>query len=120
MMSCRLDRTATVAGLRTPSYGLFLGITIRAKFHRQIHERPHAHACRAFRGPWLDVVLPRCAGDIEMDPRRVSREFPDEHGAHGGAAALAGADILKIRDAALDHLAILIVHGERPHFFASH
>jgi len=73
---------------------------------------------RAFRRPGLDVVLPGGAGDIEMDPRRIASEFLDEHRAHGGAAAFAGADVLNVRDAALDHLAIFLVQGEEATFFA--
>ncbi len=55
-----------------------------------------------------------------MDPGRVPGKFLDEHGAHDGPSAFAGADVLNVGDAALDHLAVFVIQGKGPHFFAGH
>src|SRR4029077_4548596 len=47
-----------------------------------------------------------------------SGEFWSTPGAGDGAAAFAAADVLNVREAALDEFAILVVHRQLPHFLA--
>src|SRR5258708_34749104 len=54
-----------------------------------------------------------------MNPRRVAGEFLDEHGAGDGAAAFAAADILYIGEGTLDEIAVGVIDGHLPHFFAN-
>src|SRR5713226_9854613 len=53
-----------------------------------------------------------------MNPWRVAGKFLDEHGAGDGAAALAAADVLDIGERSLDEIAVVVVDGHLPHFFA--
>src|SRR5580692_11908529 len=55
-----------------------------------------------------------------MNPRSVPSEFLYEHRPRDRSATLAAADVLDVRDAALDHFAVVVVDRERPHFFAGH
>src|SRR5579863_10082015 len=76
-------------------------------------------ASGALREPWLSVVVPGGACDVEVDPRSVAGEFPDEPRAGDGASAFAAADVLNVGKAAFNEFPIFVVHGELPHFFAS-
>src|SRR6266446_10487139 len=84
----------------------------------EVDQGAEGYAGGAFGEPGLGVVVPGGAGNVEMDPGRVAGEFLDEHGAGDGAAALAAADVLDVGDSALDELAIVVVDGHLPHFFA--
>ena len=68
----------------------------------EVDEGAEGDAGGAFGEPGLGVVVPGGAGDVEMNPRRVAGEFLDEHGAGDGAAPFSAADVLDIRDGALD------------------
>jgi len=84
----------------------------------QVHQRAESNAGWTLGQPGLGVVIPRGARDVEVDPRRIAREFSDEPGASDRAAALAASDVLNVRKTALDLLAIVVVHRHLPHFFA--
>src|SRR5216683_2603460 len=76
------------------------------------------YASRAFGEPGLGVVIPGGAGDVEVDPGGLAGKFLDEHGAGDRAAAFTAADVLDVSDGALDELAVIVVDGHLPHFFA--
>src|SRR6266853_1517591 len=86
--------------------------------HDEMDESAKSHAGGAFGEPRLGVVIPGRAGDVQMNPRRVAGEFLDEHGAGDGAAAFAAADVLYIGEGALNEIAVIVVDGHLPHFFA--
>ncbi len=83
-----------------------------------MNEGAKGHAGGAFGEPRLGVVVPGGTGDVQVNPRRVASEFLDEHGAGNGAAAFAAADVLDIGDGSLDEIAVVVVDGHLPHFFA--
>src|SRR5258708_31599810 len=82
-------------------------------------ESAQGHAGGAFGEPGLGVVIPGGAGDVQGNPRRVAGEFLDEHGAGDGGAAFAAGDILYIGEGTLDEIAVVVVDGHLPHFFAN-
>jgi len=84
-----------------------------------VDESAERHTSGTFGEPGLGVVVPSSAGDVQVNPGRVACEFLDEHGASDGAAALAAADVLNIRDGPLDEIAVIVVNRHLPHFFAS-
>src|SRR5579859_40703 len=86
--------------------------------HDQVYQRAQGYAGGAFGEPGLGVVVPRGAGDVQMDPGGIAGEFLDEHGAGDGAAALAAADILDVGYGAFDEFAVVVINGHLPHFFA--
>src|SRR5215471_2431883 len=83
-----------------------------------MHKGAKGDASRAFGEPGLGVVVPGSAGDVEVNPWRIAREFADEPRTGDGAAALAAANVLNIRKAALDEFAIFVIHRQLPHLFA--
>src|SRR5215471_1869443 len=76
----------------------------------QMHERAQRHSRWAFCEPRFGVVIPCCASDVEVTPRRVTRKFADEPRACDRASSFAAADILNVCKTSLDEFAILIVH----------
>src|SRR5882724_6493914 len=82
-----------------------------------MNQGAQGYAGWAFREPGLGVVVPGSAGDVEVNPGGVAGKFLDEHGTGYGAAAFAAADVLDVRDGALDELAVVVVEGHLPHFF---
>src|SRR2546427_12664340 len=84
----------------------------------KVDEGAQGHAGGAFGKPRLGVVVPGSAGDVQVNPGGVAGEFLDEHGAGDGAAAFAAADVLDIGDGSLDEIAVVVVDGHLPHFFA--
>src|SRR5713226_1970415 len=86
--------------------------------HDKMDKRAERDAGGAFGKPGLGIVVPGGAGDVEMDPRSVAREFFQEHGPGDGPAAFTAANVLYISYAALDEFAVFVVHGHLPHFFA--
>src|SRR5882724_47031 len=82
-------------------------------------EGAEGYAGGAFGEPRLGVVIPGGAGDVQVDPRRVAREFADEPSTGDGTAAFAATDVLDVCKAALDEFAIFVVHGQLPHFFTN-
>src|SRR5262249_39834506 len=89
----------------------------KSKTRNQMDECAESNPGWAFCEEGLGVVVPCRSGDIEVNPRRVTRELADEPSASDGAAAFAAADILNVRETPLDEFAILIVHRHLPHFF---
>src|SRR5260370_39564569 len=79
---------------------------------------PEGYASGAFGEPRLGVVVPGGAGDVQVNPWSVAGEFLDEHGAGNRAAALAAADVLDVSDGSLDEIAVVVIDGHLPHFFA--
>src|SRR5712691_1583141 len=84
----------------------------------EVDQGAEGYAGGAFGEPGLGVVVPGGAGDVEVNPGRVAGEFLDEHGAGDGAAAFAAADVLDVGDGSLDEIAVVVVDGHLPHFFA--
>src|SRR5713101_1192685 len=84
----------------------------------EVDEGAEGYAGGAFGEPGLGVVVPGGAGDVQVNPGRVAGEFLDEHGAGDGAAAFAAADVLYIGEGALNEIAVIVVDGHLPHFFA--
>src|SRR5437870_5424515 len=54
-----------------------------------------------------------------MNPRRISGKLFQKHGLWDRAATLSAADILNVRDAALDEFAVFFVDGHLPHLFSA-
>src|SRR6516165_2374097 len=81
-------------------------------------QRAEGYAGGAFGEPRFCIVVPGCAGDIQVNPGRVAGKFLQEHRAGDSAAALATADILNVGERALDEFTIFVVSGELPHFLA--
>src|SRR5713101_7330567 len=94
------------------------GRACRSVRRDEMDEGAEGDAGGTFGHPSFLVVVPGGAGDVQMDPRCVAGELFDEHGAGDGAAAFSTADILNIREAALDEFAVVVVDGHLPHFFA--
>src|SRR5712692_2039702 len=106
-------RMAPPASTRSMEQAILL-----SRRHDEVDEGTEGYAGGTFGEPGLGVVVPGGAGDVEMYPRRVAGEFLDEHSAGDGAAAFAAADVLDVGDGALDEIAIIVVNGHLPHFFA--
>src|SRR5258707_3728921 len=87
--------------------------------HHEVNEGAQGHSGGAFGEPRLGVVIPSGTGEVQVDPRLLAGEFLDDHGAGNGAAAFAGADILYIGEGTLDEIAVVVVDGHLPHFFAN-
>src|SRR6266478_8085702 len=83
-----------------------------------MNEGAEGHAGGALGEPGFVVVVPGGTGDIQVNPGRVASEFLDEHGAGDGAAAFAAADVLDVGERALYEIAVVVVDGHLPHFFA--
>src|SRR5713226_395171 len=84
----------------------------------EVDQGAEGYAGGAFGEPGLGVVVPSGAGNVQVNPGRVAGEFLDEHGAGNGAAAFAAADVLDVGDGSLDEIAVVVVDGHLPHFFA--
>src|SRR5713101_2223594 len=84
----------------------------------EVDQGAEGYAGGAFGEPGLGVVVPGGAGNVEVNPGRVAGEFLDEHGAGNGAAAFAATDVLDVGDGSLDEIAVVVVDGHLPHFFA--
>jgi len=74
----------------------------KSKRHDEVDEGAEGHAGGTFGEPSFGVIVPGGAGDVEVDPRRVSGEFADEPRAGDGATAFAAADILDVSETPLD------------------
>ena len=77
-----------------------------------------SYARRPFRDPGFLIFGPSRAGDIEVNPWRIFREFFQEHGCGDGAAP-ASAGVLDVGDGGPDLLFIFVVKRQTPHFFAA-
>src|SRR6266478_4567239 len=84
----------------------------------EVDQGAEGYAGGAFGQPGLGVVVPGGTGNVQVNPGRVAGEFLDEHGAGNGAAAFAAADVLDVGDGSLDEIAVVVVDGHLPHFFA--
>src|SRR6266446_2537827 len=84
----------------------------------EVDQGAEGYAGGAFGEPGLGVVVPGGTGNVQVNPGRVAGEFLDEHGAGNGAAAFAAADVLDVGDGSLDEIAVVVVDGHLPHFFA--
>src|SRR5271165_2304028 len=69
-------------------------------------------------GPGLVGVEPGHAGDVEVQPGRVADEFLEEHGRVDGSAVAGEAGVLDVGDGGADLLAVLVLDGQAPEFFA--
>src|SRR6266436_3515904 len=122
-MAIEQTKTTAIVRLRITSPSLASArsmekMILRSRRHDEVDEGAEGYAGRAFGEPGLGVVVPGGAGDVQVNPRRVAGEFLDEHSAGDGAAAFAAADVLDVSDSALDEIAIIVVNGHLPHFFA--
>src|SRR6185437_8993057 len=66
----------------------------------QVHERAHRDTRGAFGEPGLRVIVPGGASNVQVNPRRIAREFADEPRAGDLAFVFATAYILNFGKAA--------------------
>src|SRR5580693_6540544 len=86
--------------------------------HDQVYQGPLRHRRWSFGEPRLCIVVPCGAGNVQVNPRSISRKLANKPRASDTAATFAASDILYVREAAFDEFAILVIHRHLPHFFA--
>src|SRR6185503_16754651 len=90
--------------------------SILPEFAGELDQAAHRYSRRTLCDPRLVLFHPRGAGDIEMDPRRCFREFPQERGG-SACASPASAGVHQVSDARTRHVEILIIDWQTPHVF---